>query len=210
MSVSSLLSSYKFSAVCRLPFKGFSCNSMFWHYRQYIWTVSLVWTVAVWPAVAGSTNCILMFLCVTWHRHWYIWLLYIADSCIEYCSVAVWPAVAGSTKCILMFLYVTWHWYIWLLYVADSYVVYCSVVVWPAVADSTKGVLMFLCVTWHWHWYIWLLCVFLSWCNWYVAVTTWQQTTRNTNTKYSTQQFKIKWILCDKFQNSSLLEVRLR
>ena len=148
---------------------------MFRHYRQSIWNM-LVWlisvsycSVAVWPDVAGSTKCILMFLCVTWHRHWYIWLLYVADGYVAYCSVAVWPAVAGSTKCVLMFL----------------------------------------CVTWHRHWYIWLLYVFLSWCNWYdVTVTTWQQTTRNTNTKYSTQHFKIKWLLCDKFQNSSLLEVR--
>jgi hypothetical protein len=28
------------------------------------------YSVAVWPALAGCTKCILMFLCVTWHRHW--------------------------------------------------------------------------------------------------------------------------------------------
>ena len=71
------------SAVYRLPLEGFPCNSIFGHNRQFISNM-LVWlmavsycNVAVWPAVAGSTKCILMFLCVTWHRHLYIWLLYL-------------------------------------------------------------------------------------------------------------------------------------
>ena len=141
MSVIRLVSSSTLSAGYRLPLKRFSCYSMFGHYIQSIRTL-LVWfifvsycSVAVWPAVAGSTKCILMFLCVTWHRQWYIWQLYIDDIYVAYCSVAVWPAVPDSTKCILIFLCVTWHrqWYIWLLYVADSYVhystiLYCTVV----------------------------------------------------------------------------------
>ena len=150
----------RFCALYRLPLEGFSCNSMFGRYRQSIWTV-LVWlwsvsycSVAVLPAVAGSTDCILMFLCVTWHTHWYIWLLYVADGYVAYCSVAVWPAVAGSTDCILMFLYVTWHTHT-LIYMAAVYcwwlLAYCSVAVWPTVAGSTDCILMFFCVTWHTH-----------------------------------------------------------
>ena len=79
------------SAVYRLSLEGFSCNSMFGRYRQSIWTV-LVWlwsvsycSVAVWPAVAGSTDCILMFLCVTWHIHT---LIYMAAVCCWWlCSI---------------------------------------------------------------------------------------------------------------------------
>jgi len=47
MSVSKLVSSYKFSAVWRLSLEGFSCNCMFWNYRQSIWIVSLVWCQSV-------------------------------------------------------------------------------------------------------------------------------------------------------------------
>jgi len=57
MSVSSLVSSYKLSAVWQLPLKGFSCNSMSRNYRQSTWTV-IVWLMSVsycsvavwWPA----------------------------------------------------------------------------------------------------------------------------------------------------------------
>ena len=124
----------------------FSCNSIFGHYRQSIWNM-LAWlmsvsycSVVVWPAVAGSTKCVLMFLCVTWHRHWYIWLLYVADGYVAYCSVAVWPAVAGSTKCVLMFLCVTWHrhWYIWLLYVADGYIGHSTVMYLMFISCSSQ------------------------------------------------------------------------
>jgi len=122
--------------------------------------------MVVWPAVVSSTKYTLMFLCVTWHSHWYIKLLYVADSYVAYCSVVVWRAVAGSTKCILMILCVKWHshWYIKLLCVADSYVAYCSVAVWPVVAGSSKCILMFLCVTWHRHWYIYIAAE----CSWWL------------------------------------------
>ena len=68
---------------------------MFGHYRESIWT-ELVWlvslfycSVAVWPAVAGSTKCILKFLFVTWHRHWYIYIYIYRYVCVCVCVAAV-------------------------------------------------------------------------------------------------------------------------
>ena len=55
-------------------------------------------SVAVWPAVPGSTKCILMFLCVTWHRHWYIWLLYVADIYVAYSTTLCHLLISCSTE----------------------------------------------------------------------------------------------------------------
>jgi len=54
--------------------------------------VSQLLQCAVWPAVAGSTKCIRMFLCVTWHRHWYTWfcMLLLAMQHIQQLCINCW------------------------------------------------------------------------------------------------------------------------
>jgi len=96
--------SSKFWALFRLPLKGFSWNSMFVRYRQSVWTL-LVWlrsvnscSVVEWSAAAGHTKCILMFLWVTWQRHWYIWLLHVADGYVAYSTFLYQLLVSCSSE----------------------------------------------------------------------------------------------------------------
>jgi hypothetical protein len=46
----------------------------------------------VWPAVAGGTKCILVFLWVIWHRYWYVWLLHVADGYVAYSATVYQPS----------------------------------------------------------------------------------------------------------------------